>query len=94
MATGKGDLVKKIAQKTGSTQKQAAEFMDAFIESVEENLAKKEKVQLVGFGTFMTRKRESREGRNPRTGEKMKIPATTVPVFKPGKGLRDRVEKK
>lgn len=94
MAIGKGDLVKNISQKTGASQKQVAEFMDAFVESIEESLAKKEKVQLVGFGTFMTRERESREGRNPRTGEKMKIPASTVPVFKPGKGLKDKVDKK
>ncbi len=53
----------------------------------------RDKVQVIGFGTFATRKREARKGRNPATREEITIPATTVPVFKAGKGLKDRVKK-
>lgn len=93
MATGKADLAKSISQKVGTTQKQAAEFINSFVETVEEKLSEGEKVQLVGFGTFMTRKRESRDGRKPGTGEKIKIPASTVPVFKAGKSLKEKINK-
>ena len=65
----------------------------AFTESVEEALEKGEKVQLVGFGTFETRERAAREGRNPRTKEPITIPASTVPVFKAGKELKEKVNK-
>jgi len=92
MATGKKELTGMIAEKTEMTKKQAAEFIDAFTDSVSERLAANDRVQLTGFGTFMTRKSKAREGRNPRTGEKMKIPAKTSPVFKPGKGLKDVVK--
>ncbi len=91
MSTGKKELAKIISQKTGATQKQAAEFIDTFVETLEEQLAEGEKVQLVGFGTFMTRKRDKREGRNPGTGDKITIPASVVPVFKPGKKLKEKV---
>ncbi len=93
MATGKVELAKAISQKVGTTQKQAAEFINSFVETVEEKLSEGEKVQLVGFGTFMTRNRESREGRKPGTGEKITIPASTVPVFKAGKGLKEKLNK-
>lgn len=91
MTTGKAELVKEISQKTGMTQKQGAEFLNAFVETVEEKLAKGEKVQLIGFGTFMSRKREAREGRKPGTGEKISIPASVVPSFKAGKSLKDKL---
>ncbi len=91
MATGKAELAKAISQKTGATQKQATEFINSFIDTVEEKLMQGEKVQLVGFGTFMTRRRESREGRKPGTGEKINIPASTVPVFKAGKSLKEKL---
>ena len=64
MATGKAELAKSISQKTGVTQKQASEFISALVETIEEKLMEGDKVQLVGFGTFIARKRESREGRN------------------------------
>lgn len=67
--------------------------MKAFIESVEETLERGEKVQLVGFGTFETRKRAARIGRNPKTKEEINIPESTVPVFKPGKEFKDKVNK-
>ena len=87
------ELVTKMAEKSNLTKKEAALALDAFIESVEEALENKEKVQLVGFGTFETRERAAREGRNPRTKETITIPASTVPVFKAGKEFKDRVNK-
>ena len=87
------ELVTKMAEKSNLTKKEAALALDAFIESVEEALENREKVQLVGFGTFETRERAAREGRNPRTKETITIPASTVPVFKAGKEFKDRVNK-
>lgn len=87
------ELVTKMAEKSNLTKKEAALALDAFIESVEEALENKEKVQLVGFGTFETRERAAREGRNPRTKETINIPASTVPVFKAGKEFKERVNK-
>ena len=81
-----------MAEKSNLTKKEAALALDAFIESVEEALENREKVQLVGFGTFETRERAAREGRNPRTKETITIPASTVPVFKAGKEFKDRVK--
>lgn len=89
----KADLISSMAEKSKLTKKDAEAALKAFIESVQESLEKGEKVQLVGFGTFETRERAEREGRNPRTKETIKIPATTVPVFKAGKEFKDRVNK-
>ena len=89
----KTDLVKAIAEKTDSTKKAAEEALNAFVEVVSKELKKGGKVQLVGFGTFETRKRAARKGRNPQTGEEIKIPATTAPAFKAGKALKDVVNK-
>ncbi|MDO9535163.1 MAG: HU family DNA-binding protein [Bacillota bacterium] len=91
--TGKAELVKIISEKTGTAKKQAVEFIDAFVDTVSEKPAAGEKVQLVGFGTFSTRKREARKGRKPGTGEVIDIQASTAPVFKPGKGLKERLNK-
>ena len=88
----KVELVTKMAEKSNLTKKEAALALDAFIESVEEALENREKVQLVGFGTFETRERAAREGRNPTTKEAITIPASTVPVFKAGKEFKDRVK--
>ena len=66
--------------------------MDAIIDGITESLAKGEKVQMVGFGTFEVRSRKDREGRNPSTGEIMKIEASKVPAFKAGKALKDKVK--
>ena len=88
----KVELVTKMAEKSNLTKKEAALALDAFIESVEEALENREKVQLIGFGTFETRERAAREGRNPRTKETITIPASTVPVFKAGKEFKDRVK--
>ena len=89
----KAELITSMAEKSKLTKKDAELALKALIESVEESLEKGEKVQLVGFGTFETRERAAREGRNPRTKEVIKIPATTVPVFKAGKEFKDKVNK-
>lgn len=91
MTVTKANLITQMVEKTGLTKKDASSFLDAFIESVQESLASGEKVQLVGFGTFLTRQREAREGRSPITGEKIQIPASIAPVFKAGKGLKERL---
>ena len=90
----KSDLVAAMSAKTGDTKKNSEATLNAFIDVVTVALAKGEKVQLVGFGSFETRKRAARKGRNPRTKEEIKIPASTAPVFKAGKALKDLVNKK
>ena len=88
----KAELVSKIAEKSELTKKEAEAALNAFMESVEEALVSGEKVQLVGFGTFETRDRAARQGRNPRDPEQViEIPASKAPVFKAGKELKDKV---
>lgn len=87
----KAELISSMAEKSQLTKKDAELALKAFIESVEEALAVGEKVQLVGFGTFETRDRAERKGRNPRTKEEITIPASTVPVFKAGKEFKEIV---
>ncbi len=87
----KQQLVEKMAAKAGLTKADAARALDAFTESVTEALKKKDKVSLVGFGTFGTSKRAAREGRNPRTGETVKIAARTAVTFHAGSKLKDAV---
>ncbi len=89
----KSELIAKMAEKSGLTKKDNEAVLKAFIESVEETLESGEKVQLVGFGTFETRERAARVGRNPRTKEEIQIPASKVPVFKVGKEFKDIVNK-
>lgn len=88
----KADLVSKIADKASLNKKQAEAALEAFIATVQEALQEGDKVQLVGFGTFETRHREARKGRNPSTKEEIDIPASNVPVFKAGKVLKDLVK--
>ena len=90
----KAELVAAVAAKTGETKKAAEASVDAFVSVVKETLAKGEKLQLVGFGSFEVRKRAARKGRNPQTKEEIKIPASKAPVFKAGKQLKDLVNKK
>lgn len=85
MSMGKVALASIISEKTGITKKKSMQFMDALLETVKQELAEDKKVQLVGFGTFMARKREKREGRSPATGERITIPEARVPVFRVGK---------
>ena len=89
----KTELVELIAKEAGLSKADAARALDATMESVTEALEKGEKVSLVGFGTFATSKREAREGRNPRTGETVKIAARTAVTFKAGSKLKDAVNK-
>jgi DNA-binding protein HU-beta len=89
----KAELITSMAEKSQLTKKDAESALKAFIDSVQEALESGEKVQLIGFGTFETRERAAREGRNPRTKETITIPASTVPVFKAGKEFKDRVNK-
>jgi DNA-binding protein HU-beta len=86
----KQDLVSVVAE-SGMTKKEAAAAIDAILDTIKDALAAGDKVSLVGFGSFSVKKREAREGRNPRTGKPLKIPAKTVPVFKAGKALKDAV---
>lgn len=87
----KSELVDKIAEKAGVTKKQADAILTAILDSVMEAVSEQDKVTLVGFGSFEARKRQAREGRNPKTGETMTIPETTVPVFSAGKLFKDMV---
>jgi DNA-binding protein HU-beta len=87
----KTDLVADVAAKAGMTKKDVEKVVGALFASIEEALKSSEKVQLVGFGTFEVRQRKARTGRNPQTGQEIKIPATKVPAFKAGKALKDAV---
>lgn len=89
----KNDFVAAVAEKAGLTKKDAAAAVKAYGEAVIEVLAKGETVQLVGFGTFKPVERAAREGKNPRTGKKVKIAACKVVRFKPGKAMKDAVNK-
>ncbi len=90
----KSELVDAIAKEAKLSKKDAEAAVNAITATVGKALKKKDKVQLVGFGTFETRKRAARTGRNPQTGKEIKIAASTVPAFKPGKALKDLVNKK
>ena len=87
----KTELVTAIAEKTELTKKEAEKALKAFTDIIAEELAKGEKIQLVGFGTFEVSERAEREGRNPMTGEAIKIAASKTPKFKAGKALKDQV---
>ena len=89
----KTELVAAMVDKTGLTKKDLEDSLKAFTEVVAEELKKGEKIQLVGFGTFEVSERAARTGRNPRTGEEMKIAASKAPKFKAGKALKDAVNK-
>ncbi|CCX89507.1 bacterial nucleoid DNA-binding protein [Clostridium sp. CAG:590] len=89
----KTELVAAMAEKTELSKKDAEKALKAFTDVVAEELTKGEKIQLVGFGTFEVVDRPAREGRNPKTGETMKIAASKAPKFKAGKALKDVVNK-
>ena len=88
------ELVDAMAKKSKLSKKDTDAALKAFIETVSAELKKGGKVQLVGFGTFEVTKRAAREGKNPQTGAKIKIPASKAPKFKAGKALKDTVNKK
>jgi DNA-binding protein HU-beta len=89
----KAELVAEVADRSGLTKRDAEKAVNAIVESIEGALMKGEKVSLVGFGTFEVRTRAARSGRNPRTGETLKISASKVPAFKAGKALKETVSK-
>ena len=88
----KGDIIAAVADKAGLSKKASEAAVDAFLESVKEALKKGDKVSVMGFGSFEVKARAAREGINPLTKAKIKIPATKVPAFKAGKALKDAVK--
>lgn len=88
----KVELVASVAEKAGLSKKDAEKAVAAVLESVVDAVAKNDKVQLVGFGTFETRTRAARTGRNPQTKATITIPASKAPVFKAGKAFKDAVK--
>ena len=87
----KSEIAGRVADRIGLSQSAAGNAVDAVFEAVGEALANGEEVRIVGFGTFTTKSRPARTGRNPQTGESLSIPASTAPAFKPSKALKDAV---
>ncbi len=90
----KEELVQEVSKKSKVTQKETGEIINALMETIEKTVAKGKKVTLVGFGTFESRKRAARTGRNPQTGKEIKIAAKTVPAFSAGKKFKEAVNGK
>ena len=88
----KADLIARMADDSGTTKAVAEKALNSFIDAVTEALSKGDKITLVGFGTFSVSERAQREGRNPRTGEKLIIEASKVVKFKPGSKLKDEIK--
>ncbi|PEW14337.1 DNA-binding protein [Priestia megaterium] len=88
----KAELIDAVVTKTELTKQDSKKAIDALFETISNTLAKEEKIQVVGFGTFEVLNRAERTGRNPQTGEEMTIPASKVPAFKPGKELKEAVK--
>ena len=89
----KAELVAAVAEKTNLSKKDSEKAVNAALDVITAELAAGGKVQLVGFGSFESKKRDARIGRNPRTKEEIKIPASRVPAFKAGKALKDLIAK-
>lgn len=87
----KAEIVRRLIEKTGLPRKEAVDSVEIFLEAIKAGLKSGEKVSLVGFGTFLVKEKNSRNGRNPRTGEMIQIPEKKVAIFKPGKAFRDAV---
>ncbi|EIT84178.1 DNA-binding protein HU (DNA-binding protein II) [Fictibacillus macauensis ZFHKF-1] len=88
----KNELVTNISEKSGLTKKDVETVVNGLVDEITGALKEGQKVQFVGFGTFETRERSSRTGRNPQTGEEINIPASTVPAFRPGNKLKEAVK--
>lgn len=88
----KGDLADAVLSKIGGTKKAAEDAVETVFDTIAGSLKTGGEVSIAGFGTFVAKKRAAREARNPRTGEKVHVPATTVPKFRAGKGLKDAVK--
>jgi len=87
----KNELIASVAQQSGLTKADATRAVDSVIKSITKSLKGNKDVRLVGFGTFSVTQRPAREGRNPRTGQKIKIKASKQPKFRPGKGLKEAI---
>ncbi|MEK7643401.1 MAG: HU family DNA-binding protein [Patescibacteria group bacterium] len=88
----KGDLVESVFNKIGGTKKGAEEAVETVFDTITKALSKGDEVAVSGFGTFLVKKRQARTARNPRTGATVHVPATQVPKFRPGKGLKEAVK--
>lgn len=88
----KTELISSVAETAGLSKKDATAAVEALFSSVQDTLAKGDKVQIIGFGTFEVRERAARKGRNPQTGKEIEIAASKVPAFKAGKALKDAVK--
>ena len=88
----KADIVNRIADATGLTKTDTSTVLEGFLSSVVDALQSGDHIEIRGFGTFKVRKRKTRMARNPRTGDPVEVPSRSVPVFKPSKHLRARVE--
>jgi len=88
----KEQLVERVASRTGLTKKSALDAINTTLGTITSTLRRGERVTLVGFGTFLVRRRAARNGRNPRTGERIRIPARKVPVFTAGKELKSVIK--
>ena len=88
----KEQLIEKVAARTGLTKKDVLETVNTTLDTITSTLRRGEKVTLVGFGTFLVRRRAAREGRNPQTGAKIRIPAKRVPAFTAGKELKSAIK--
>jgi integration host factor subunit beta len=89
----KADLVEQVAKEAEMTKKDAEQLVEIIFDSITDSLNKGEKIELRGFGSFRLRKREPRKGRNPKTGDKVDVPPKKVPYFKPGKELKDLINR-
>lgn len=87
----KTELIDAVSEKSGLTKADADRAYKSMVDVVSEQLAKGEQISLIGFGTFLVRERQARTGRNPRTGDAIKIAAAKIPAFKAGKALKDAV---
>jgi DNA-binding protein HU-beta len=93
MSLSKAEFVAKVSDKTELTKKDSEKAVNAFLETIQETMVAGDTVSFVGFGSFEVRERAARKGRNPQTGEEIEIAASKVPAFKPGKSLKDAVNK-
>lgn len=88
----KEGLIEAIVNKIGCSKREANDILETIIDTITQSLSRGEEVTLTGFGTFTIKKRAARMGVNPKTGEKIQIPATTVPKFRAGKSLKEAVK--
>lgn len=87
----KAEVVNKLVEKTGLSRKDAIQALEIFLDAIKDGLKEGDKISLVGFGTFYMKEKKARNGRNPRTGEKIQIPPKMIATFKPGKAFRELI---